>query len=511
MFVRKKKNKSGVISIQIIDKSTGRYKVIKTYGSTSDPHQAESLFLEAKAKLHSLFGQEQFNFSNPDIEEQFTKFLDSINALRLVGPEIVLGKIFKQIGYEKIEGALFKHLVITRLVYPVSKLKTADYLFRYKGVIYSVDKIYRYLDQLNQNSLASIEEISYQYATNLYPGASSVVFYDVTTLYFETEDEDDLRRTGFSKEGKHHNPQILLALLVNGAGYPLGYEIFEGNKFEGHTMLPVIEAFKRRYRLQDIVVVADSGLLSEKNISELIQKGYQYILGARIKNMPDIQKKRILKVKLQDGQSKEVESSSERRLIISYSSQRAKKDAFNRRRGIKKLEKSIISGRLTKRQIVNRGYNKFLKLTGSATVEIDYQKLEADAAWDGLKGYITNTGLSKEEIIGQYKQLWQIERSFRISKSDLRIRPIYHRLQKRIRTHISIAFAACVVYKELERQLKERGSELSPEKVIDILKTIYEITISIPGTNKMLKKLILKTEEQTDLLAMFDLEPKNEV
>ena len=143
------------------------------------------------------------------------------------------------------------------------------------------------------------------------------------------------------------------------------------------------------------------------------------------------------------------------------------------------LEKKVKTGILSKNHINNKGYNKYLKLEGKATINIDYQKYNDDAKWDGLKGYITNTTLSKEVIIEKYSQLWLIEKAFRISKSDLQIRPVYHHLKKRIEAHICIAFAACKIYKELERQLKQRNSPWSPEKAIDIVKTIYRVYLPI--------------------------------
>ena len=416
-----------------------------------------------------------------------------------------MGKIFDEIGYNIIKDELFRHLVITRLVYPVSKLKTIDYLYKYKGIGINIDKVYRYLDRLHKEQMSLVEQISYRYAMKEVKSEVSIVFYDVTTLYFEAEDEDDLRKTGFSKDGKHQNPQIVLGLLVNAAGFPLGYEIFDGKKFEGHTMLPVIEAFRKRYKLKQLVIVADSGLMSKENIKELTEKGYKFIIGARIKNESGDMKKQILSLQLSDGQSVVLQKQEDQRMVVGYSIQRAKKDKYNRKRGLQKLEKSVSTGRLTKKQITNRGYNKYLKLDGEATVTIDYDKYNEDAKWDGLKGYLTNTELSKEDVIVQYKQLWQIEKTFRISKTDLRIRPIFHYLRKRIESHICISFAACVIYRELERRLKAEKSQLSPEKAIDILKTIYAITITTPYSKTNYTRLLIKNEEQAELLNLFKI------
>src|SRR5690606_24466163 len=317
--------------------------------------------------------------------------------------------------------------------------------------------------------------------------------------------EDDLRKTGFSKDGKHQHPQIVLGLLVSQNGYPLDYEVFEGNKYEGDTLMPVLEHFKDKYETQQLIVVADSGLMSKKNIASLKEEGYQYILGARIKNLGKELTAQLLGLDLQNKESAVIPMEGSEKLIISYKSSRAKKDAKNRKRGLEKLEKSITSGKLGKKNINNRGYNKYLKMEGEVDITINYDKYEDDKKWDGLKGYITNAPLSKEEIIQQYGQLWHIERTFRISKSDIQIRPIYHRLKRRILAHISISFAACKVYKELERLLKEKQASYSAEQAIDIIKTIYKVGIQTPYSNKIHQRMVLKTKDQKNIVRLFGL------
>ena len=189
-----------------------------------------------------------------------------------------------EIGFNKVDDALFKDLVLYRLVYPKSKLKTTEYLYRYSQKEHSEDEIYRYLDKLYDSQKETVQQIGFEHTRALFGGEINVVFYDVTTVYFEIDNEDELRKTGFSKEGKHQNPQIVLGLLVSKNGYPLAYDVFEGNKFEGHTMLPVIDSFKTEYNLKQPIIVADSGLLSNQNIEELREKNYEFILGARIKS-----------------------------------------------------------------------------------------------------------------------------------------------------------------------------------------------------------------------------------
>ncbi|TCV13646.1 DDE family transposase [Sphingobacterium alimentarium] len=325
-------------------------------------------------------------------------------------------------------------------------------------------------------------------------------------MYFEASDEDDLRKRGFSKDGKHQHPQIVLGLLVSENGYPLDYDIFEGNKYEGETLLPIIEHFTSKYSFENLVVVADSGLLSKSNIQKLKDGGYQYILGARIKNMGNSITEQILNLKLGDKESAEIKMEGEDKLIVGYKKSRASKDGKNRKRGLDKLEKAIQGGKLGKSNINNRGYNKYLTMSGEVSISINHDKYNDDSKWDGLKGYMTNCNLSKEDVIKQYSLLWNIERTFRISKSDLQIRPLFHRLRKRIESHICISFAACKVYKELERLLKEKNAGYSAEQAIEIIKTIYKVKIQTPYSEQIYERLIIKNDDQKAIVDFFDLD-----
>ena len=503
MFVRHKKNKSGVISVQIIDKSSGKYKVHKTIGSSAEEKEVLNLTQEAHNYIQSYGGQSVLDFKLGDDSHFYDKVYQSIQQVQLLGPEIILGKIFDQIGFNRIKEKLFRHLVISRLIYPVSKLKTIDYLQKYKGISLHVNEIYRYMDKLHAHEMDLVKEISFNHTIKILGKSLSIVFYDVTTLYFEAADEDDLRKTGFSKDGKHSNPQIILGLLVAESGYPLDYEVFEGNKFEGHTMLPVIEAFKTKYDFEHLIVVADAGLMSNKNIRKLQENGYSFILGARIKNESNPIKNQILALNLDDKHYSELQREDGLRIVVQYSASRASNDAKNRNKGMERLKKLLASGKLTKKHINNKGYNKYLKLEGEIKVVIDEEKFIDDSKWDGLKGYLTNTKIDAQTVMDYYRQLWQIERTFRITKTDLKIRPIYHFRKRRIEAHICIAFAACKLYKELERKLKELGSSLSVEKAIEIMKTIYGLVIKLPQSKQQKIMLLDKNKEQKELLSLF--------
>lgn len=501
MFVREKRNKSGVISIQVITKENGRSKLVKTIGSSSDETEIKRLIEQGNQFIDTYGGQQIIDFSLG--KSQFKSVLNTITSHTEIGTDLLLGRIYDEIGFNKIDDHILKELVIVRLSNPRSKLKTSEYLLDQKGINLPIQQIYRYLDKLYSKQKEQLQQISYHHTLKVLNGVISVVFYDVTTLYFQIDDEDEIRKRGFSKEGRHQNPQIVLGLLVSVDGYPLAFDIFEGNKFEGYTMLPVLDSFKTKYELKKLIIVADSGLLSKSNIDKLKQKNYDFILGARIKNETKPIKNKILSLELKNGESKEIVKQDGTRLIISYSDKRMKKDNHNRQRGLQRLEKQIKSGKLTKSNINNRGYNKYLKMDGEIKISIDQNKFSQDAEWDGLKGYLTNTTQSKEEIIDNYSHLWKIEKAFRVSKHDLKIRPIYHRLQKRIEAHITINFVAYKIFKELERLLKQKNSDLSPGKAIEIAKTIYKIKAE-PISGQKLEHILLLNENQKKLAQLFN-------
>ena len=495
MFIRKKKNRSGNISIQIIQKQHGKYVVIKTLGTSGDEEEIDRLYKQAQEAIPRLFNQITLfddTVSLPRVDEVGN------DDVRVVGPELVFGRIFDHIGFNQISDQLFRDLVISRITHPGSKLQLAEYLRENNREEISADNIYYFLDKLNSKYKHQVEDISFAHTRKLLNGRIGVVFYDMTTIYFESSQPDELRQTGFSKDGKHQHPQIFLGLLVGKNGYPIGYDIFEGGIYEGHTLIPVLEKFEKRFDFEKPIVVADAGLLSKDNISALQANGYGYILGARLKNESHKIKERILAEQWQDGHIIRLKKGKHQHLVVSYSETRAAKDLHNRERGLTRLEKSLKRGKLTKANINNRGYNKYLKLTGDVSIEIDYTKFNNDQYWDGLKGYVTNTSLRSKQVIESYNNLWKIEKAFRISKTDLKIRPIYHRLKERIEAHICISFVSYVLYKDLERVLSMRTS-ISMKKAVKQINRMQEIMVRLPG-NRIHKVRLKNNELQQGIL-----------
>lgn len=499
MFLRKLKNRSGSTSVQIISKKGGRYTVVSTIGSGRNEQEVEKLWQMGRQEMERLGGQPRLFVSGQDtlVEHAFNALANA--SVRTVGPEITFGRIYDRIGFGALGEDLFRHLVVARLAFPLSKLKTTEYLYRYQGVTVGADTVYRFLDKLSGQLKEEAERIAFRHTKKVLGGKVSVVFYDMTTLYFEASDEDDLRRAGFSKDGKHRHPQIYLGLLTGPGGYAIGYDIFEGNVYEVHTLIPFLERAAARFDIGKPVVVADAGLLSNDNIRALKGGGYRYIIGARLKSEPGAVKRLVLGARPPDGGTARVKKADGTRLVVSYSAGRAAKDGHNRRRGLQRLEKQVRAGKLTKASINNKGYNKYLRLDGEVTVGIDYAKFEDDAKWDGLKGYVTNTRLGDKQVIAQYNNLWHIEKAFRISKTDLRIRPIYHRLRHRIEAHICISFTAYCIYKELERVLYREKSALSVKRAAELAQNIYQITYTLPESKHTKSQLLKMDDEQAEL------------
>lgn len=506
MFVRRKKNPSGIVSVQIIDKSKGRYHVVKTIGSSSKISEIESLCRQGKKWISSYLGEQDiFEEHNKALEEiQVTEYLlSNVENILLNGVQLILNNVFELTGFDQVEDIIFRQLVIARLSQPMSKSSTVEYLKSHFDEDVQLHHIYRYLDKLYNTQQEKIQQISVEHTRRILGGKIGLLFYDVTTLYFETDQGDELRETGFSKDGKHSQPQVVLGLLVSKDGYPLSYSVFNGSQYEGRTMLPIVDDFVQRFNLKDFVVVADSGLMNQRNIALLESGNYKYIIGARIKNENNDIKAWALSLNKQDEEFNETPK-GEARLIVGYSANRAKKDKYNREKGIKRLEKAYRSGNITKENINKRGYNKFLDISDNVKVSINKERIEEDEKWDGLKGYLTNTKLSAKDVYEQYSGLWSVERAFRITKGTLEMRPMFHFTPKRIEAHVCICFVAYKVYKELERILKISRINMSVDKVLDIAKTITTIKVNLPISGNVMSKTMLLTQRHKSIAQLFE-------
>ena len=457
-----------------------------------------------KSRRHpqlDLFGEEREACDRE--RDEVRRVLSNVSNILLNGCDLILDRTFDRIGFNRIDDEVFRKLVKARLAYPTSKAATVEYLKNHFDEDVDLSKIYRYLDKLSGHQHEIVQDISVRHTAKLFGGNIGVLFYDVTTLYFEADYEDELRKTGFSKEGRHSNPQIILGLLVSLGGYPLAYCIHEGNKYEGHTMLPTINEFVSKYGLENFVVVADSGLMNNANIAELEAHGYKYIIGAKIKNESQEVKSWILEQPKRNCRWLNMTKAAD---VVSWSAIQ-----MTVQRKMPTIEKKEYAGwkrlismvRSQKGNINKRGYNKFLSMDGEVKVAINYDRIADDSKWDGLKGYLTNTDIPIQDVYTAYHNLWHVERAFRIAKSKIEIRPMFHFTRKRIEAHICICFVALKVYKELDRMLKVSEIKMSVDKVLALAKTITTIQIKLPLNKEVYTQTMLMARHQK-IAKLFD-------
>lgn len=458
MYVRKV-TAGKLTFFQIGRKLKGKFVLIKHVGSASLPEEIELLQTKALEELNRIKLNEQpslFPVAKSTTRARLINW-------RITGYHQIFGHIYNSINFPN---NMLRDLAVARIVYPKSKASTVRYLDQYLDINLSEDKIYRFLDTLDKDELT---KIAFDFVSKKNNGVA-LIFYDVTTLYFESDDEDELRKRGYSKDHKNELPQIVVGLFVDKDGYPFDFDFYEGSTFEGHTFPKAIQALTAKYQFKDLVVVADAGMLSEKNISFLEAEKLSYIVGARLKGMSEKFKAQIFNHDFIEEPTIDIVCSSSteqancKRLIVSYSEKRAKKENYNREKLIQKLEVKIAS----KKTLIKKSKYLILKNQGEVA-GIDRKKIDMDKRHDGLKGYWTNLKLKikPDEIIDQYHNLWQVEKAFRMSKSDLAERPIFHRRFKRIRGHLLVCFCSLLVMKEAERILKP--VEISLVKAIEIL------------------------------------------
>ena len=243
MFIRKKKNRSGTTSVIVVEKIRGKFKRLKTIGSSGDDDELDRLYVEAKSWIdHYQGGENMFvDFNRQQEEKQAVEsFFSNIENILLNGTQLILNRIYNRIGFNELNDEILRHLVIARLTQPLSKAGTVEYLKSHFDEDIHLDKIYRYMDKLYNTQQEQVQKISVNHTKSILGGKIGVLFYDVTTLYFETNYGDGFREPGFSKDGKHSQPQIVLGLLVSQNGYPLSYSIFSGSQYEGkHSVIHV--------------------------------------------------------------------------------------------------------------------------------------------------------------------------------------------------------------------------------------------------------------------------------
>ena len=339
---------------------------------------------------------------------------------------------------------LLLDLAIIRLIEPASKLRSLELLSRYFEIKYS-QRIYRTIPKLISWK-ADIEQQAYGVAKQLFKEQFYYVLYDVTTLYFESFKPDELKTQGFSKDNKSQQPQIVIGLLVTQAGFPLAYDVFAGNTFEGKTMLPVVEGFIARHPDTKPIVVADAAMLDDDRLAELREKGISYIVGARLANSDLGTVKKIHSAL--DSVNGAITRLNSRHgdLICDFSVKRYKKELNDLNKLIQKAEDLVAKQ--------SSGVKaKFIKRVSKEKIVLNTALIEKRRLLLGIKGYCTDLSeaqLPAQQVIERYHHLWRVEQSFRMSKYDMEARPIYHQKEDAIKSHVLICFLALIIEKYLE-------------------------------------------------------------
>src|SRR3989338_310284 len=359
--------------------------------------------------------------------------------------ETIIRQIFNILGLDILDGKtdkMFFDLGLMRVIEPASKRQSQRLLSAFFGIRYDLTAIYRSLPGFSRLK-EEVEKQFIWFARKHLGFDFSFVLYDMTTLYFETFTEDELRKTGFSKDNKIGQPQILVGLVVTSEGFPLSFALFEGNTFEGNTLIPVILDFKKKHEIGTLTVVADAAMISRKNIIALKRAGLSYIVGARLGNMNrDTISQIDRELTRTDGTFVRL-AAADGFLVAHFSAKRYAKDRHEMEKQLEKA-KRIMAGKQEGKR------NKFLSRSTKTQYAINTAVIEKTKLLLGIKGYHTDLTLPEQTIIDRYADLWQVERAFRISKHDLAARPVYHFRKQTIIAHLLICFISLAVLKYLE-------------------------------------------------------------
>jgi len=489
--IRKTRTASNAIAVQVVTYTHDQVTVLKHVGSGRTSEEVSALVERAREWLEQMTGQTSLlPRQQPRILPlATTEYLGSMYAFAYD----TLRTVAHACGFEPAQDRVLLDLAIMRIIEPTSKLRAIALLQQYFGICHAERTVYRQLPHLKDRQ-ADMETVAVTCALGRLKTDLALVLYDVTTLYFETFTADELRIPGFSKDNKSQQPQIVIGLLVTKEGFPLGYEVFPGNTFEGKTMIPVLESFTKKHGITTPAVVADAAMLSHSNILELTQRNVSYIVGARLGNcsLKDI-KQIATALHGVDGAMVRI-STDHGDLIAAFSAKRFRKNNAEMKQQIEKGKQLIAKKEPGKRaKFVQRADKKDAYRLNTALIVKTKLLL-------GVKGYYTNipeNQLSNQEVINRYHDLWHVEQAFRMTKSDLVARPIFHYKKDSVRAHMVICFVALIIGKYIEIQ-----SGMSLKKVRDLLwgvtdAMLYDkvtkktITLRSP-VNDELKKLLRK-------------------
>lgn len=499
MFLRTVKTRSGATAVQIVSKTSGTRKIIEHIGSAHTPNDVEILKHAGQERLraHRLAsGQPELDLQferTPSPHPQPVRLQRSCSRLLYD----TLSDVYEKIGFDAaVDDRVFRDLVLARVIEPASKLDTIRVLGELGVQPPSNSAIHRALNRVDtHNYRQKVSEacVSYRRVDRL-----TLVLYDVTTLFFQIEKEDDYRKPGLSKE-RRLEPQIVVGLLTDEYGFPLQVHSFTGNTAETVTIVPVLDAFRKAHPGVSVTVVCDAGMLSAKNLTRLEDAGYDFIVGARVAKTPyDIAEYQAGGGEIRDGQIFETqqwfgrsENRRCRRVVYQYRHKRARLDLRNIDKQVEKAERVVSGGAPVKK-------HRFVKLTDT-TRKLDTGLVESAKRRAGIKGYVTSLkpeNVSGQDVVDWYHRLFNVEASFRMAKSDLRARPIYHRVQKKIEAHLTVVFCAMAV-----SRCVQEAAGVSVKKFVKTLLPVRDGMLLVGGREHWVPAVV--PEEVQALVACF--------
>lgn len=478
-------------------------KTIKYYGIAHNKEEKDILVGQAKKEILKLTGKhkQEAKVSEPcegallgHMEERFRKTEGFHDILGPIFDELNIAPLFSKIRYEQL-----KDVVIARIAQPASKLRTANILQKNFLRPLSEDQIYHLMDEII--SCEDLIKLKVFEMTQKLSEKESIefLFFDVTTLYFESQKSDELREFGYSKDHKVGETQVVLALATTVLGDPIGYQLFKGNKAEVSTLMECLNQWKKLFNIKTVTVVADRAMMSENNLTSMEKSdfNFSYIVAAKLKKLPKKLREEILK------RTKETEAyfgeeeifiqehlHDGRRIIVQYSKNRAEKDFKDRERLLEKIRKKLDSYNKTgtRKLVTNNGYLKFLDEETKGKAVLNEQKIIEEQLWDGLHGIITNDkGTSALELLKRYRGLWVIEESFRINKHTLSMRPIYHYNTERIRAHVLICYLAFATIRYTQKKINLFDKSISIQVLIDTLSQVESTILEDVTTGNFYK------------------------
>ena len=544
MFVRTIQRKSSHrnIAVQIVesyrnDKGQPRQRILRHIGTAPEGEVLEQLKLLAHSEMEKMRKYKplpllpvtaEASILAADRNDDDDKPIPVSDARALVEEQRwVVGfhevglKLMEEFEFERLfpkarRGLwrLFAQMVLMRLAAPgASKRRAVARLRSHFGINVPLHRVYRMMDNLSDGFIERVQHIAQREAWALLGAKCEVLFFDATTLYFEVNNSDEFRKNGWSKDGTSQHVQVVLALVQTVEGLPIGYELFPGNTADVSTLLPVIRKLQERFDISRTTLVADSGMLSKANVAALQELNCDYLLAARLGSIADDELDKILlqlnnQAMDADGCKLLDAEHNGRRLVLSYSPKLASKQRSDRAKLIDKLQKKLgKSGKGVGNLIGNSKYRKWVKVDDAEVAKLDIEAIEAqESRLDGVRGIYTS--LSKEAslasaIKARYSELWRIEHGFRVLKSDLRMRPIFHWKEERIKAHVAICFTAYMLLAHLHYRVNLSAGDLGRLSPAAILDHLSDVQVNVVTDTNSGTQLLLPSKTTREQQAIY--------